>query len=157
MSARPMLRQTFDCEPWAVVQPQLHSLIQQHYQEIAWKKDKIKLNPDWKRYEDMERAGVLKTFTVREDGALIGYAIFFVRENLHYNDVLWAANDIVFVRKDKRGLTGIRLLKYAEQALRKMGCHVVSMHIKREHDWGRLAGRLGYEHTEANYWKWIGD
>lgn len=137
---------------------ELKPLLSAHYEEIAWRKDVIKLDPDFDKYRKLELLGSLCIYTAREDGALIGYAIFILSLNLHYR-IKQASNDIFYVEPTKRGaLVGKRLLReYSESELAAQGVKVINLHIKRSHDWTKLAERWGYEHTEANCQKWLGD
>jgi L-amino acid N-acyltransferase YncA len=128
-----------------------------HYEEIAWNKDKIQLDPDLERYKMLERQGKLKIYTLRNDeGRLVGYAAWLVLAHLHYKSTLCAANDVIYVAPAARGIAGTRLLKFSEAELRKLGVQVLGLHIKTVLNWGPLAECLKYERTESNYHKWIG-
>jgi len=133
-------------------------LFEKHYQEIAWKKDKIKLNVDYKKYESIFKLGQLKIYTAREDGLIIAYAWWFVITHLHYMDCMKAMNDVLYVDPDKRGgRTGIKLIQFSELELKKLGVHTIGMHIKKSFDWGIVAERLGYEPVETLYEKFVGE
>jgi len=114
-----------------------------HYHEIAHYKD-IKLEPNVAEYFKMEDAGFLKAYTAREDGELIGYAVYLVRHNLHYKSSLQAQQDIIYISKEKRGF-GKDFIKFCDDELRKMGVQVVRQHIKFAHDWSKVLERMGYE------------
>ena len=43
----------------ATVKDDIRPLIQKHWEDIALNKDKIKLNPDWDAYHDLEQKGML--------------------------------------------------------------------------------------------------
>ncbi len=134
-------------------------LLRRHYEEIAWNKDKIPFNPDVERYRWLEAANMLRIYTAREDGVLVGYAVFCVTQMLHYQDVTQAQNDVVYVDPSRRGaMIGQKLLRdYAEGALKREGVQVVTLHIKVKHDWSKLAQRWGYETTDLLMQKFIGD
>ena len=72
-------------------------LLERHWEEIAVNKDKIKLNPHWEAYVDLEDSGQLRIFTARENGKLIGYFVVIVGVNLHYKDHVFAVNDILYL------------------------------------------------------------
>ena len=128
-----------------------------HYEEIAWNKDKIPLRPDLKKYAAMEATGMMKCYTAREYGKIIGYAVWFILHHMHYQDTLMAMNDIIYIAKEKRGsMTGIKLLEYSEKELKQFGVQTIGLHIKKVFDWGRVAERIGYECVESTYQKWIG-
>ena len=76
---------------------EMKPLFAEHWEEIAWRKDKIALAPDYAAYVALETIGVFKLYTARREGALIGYACWFVSPLLHYKTTLCATNDIVYV------------------------------------------------------------
>lgn len=132
-------------------------LLYAHYNEIAWLKEKIPLDPDYDRYEAGAKAGVIRIFTARRDADLVGYAIFIVQPHLHYRQTMWAMNDILYVMAGIRGYAiGAKLLRFAEEQLRGDGVHVIGLHSKDAHNIGPLAARLGFERVETNWLKWIG-
>jgi len=57
---------------------EIQALIELHWEQIALNKDEIKLNPDWDQYEAAEAQGVLKVFTARDEGVLVGYFVVLV-------------------------------------------------------------------------------
>lgn len=133
-------------------------LAKEHYEEIAWRKDVIPLNPDLERYAQLADKGFLKCFVIRNtEEKIIGYATYVISYHLHYRDILVATNDLVYVEKTKRGaMLGAKLLTFSEQCLKDMGAKMATLHIKTSLDWSVLALRLKYEHTEHNFFKWIG-
>lgn len=136
---------------------EMKPLLEEHYQEIALYKDKIKLNPDYEKYYALERNNNLCVFTVREEGKLIGYSIFFVFHHLHYSDCLTASNDIVFIsKKFRKGMAAIKLFKFAETHLINMGVAVINYHIKFSNDIKALMDRLEYkDDVEKIYSKFV--
>lgn len=149
---------TLTTETLGAVIGEIGPLLRKHYEEIAWKKDKIAFDPDLERYRALEEAGALRIYIAREAGAMIGYAVFFVGQNMHYRGTKQAVNDIFYVDKSRRGvMLGQKLLRdYAESELKLEGVQIIVLHIKREHDWHTLAEHWGYEWTEYNMQKWIG-
>ena len=77
-------------------------LLNMHYEEIALNKDFIKLNPNIEQYEDAEKQGILKIFTARDEGKIVGYFAVLVNRSLHYQDHLYAHNDVIFLHPDHR-------------------------------------------------------
>ena len=132
-------------------------LLRAHYEEIAWRRDKIALAPDEARYKSLEKAGVLRVYTARADGRLIGYSVYLVAAALHYKDTVYANNDVLFIEAAARGTAGLRLIRFAEAALKAEGVHVVLLHVKSYNDWSVIAARMGYEPTDKIFQKWIGD
>lgn len=145
---------SYQREPIADLWEELMPLLERHYREIAHWQD-IALDPDRVLYEAIERAGQLRLYTARRDGALIGYVIFFVRFNLHYRHSLQAVQDVVFVAPEHR-TTGVGrgLLRFAGDALGAERVQVVIHHAKHAHpELGQLLEAEGYEPIETLYAK----
>ena len=133
-------------------------LFEMHYKEIAWKQDKIALKPDLEKYKILEDKGILIMYSAREDGVLIGYAVWMIMPHMHYSDTKIGSNDVLYVHPNKRGgRTGLNLIKYSEVELKKLGVHSILLHIKKSFDWGNVAERIGYEAVDTIYQKWIGE
>ena len=58
-------------------------LLEEHWEEVALNKDKIKINPDWEAYFSLESQGKLDIFTARDEGVLVGYFVVFVYPHIH--------------------------------------------------------------------------
>lgn len=149
---------TYQTETVDGVLPDILPLLLDHYREVEWRQDKIPFNPDYDSYRALEKAGALEIYTARDDGALVGYAIFVVSSNLHYR-VVQAQNDLFYVKPSHRGIMiSQHLLRdFAESELKALGVQVINLTIKSAHNWQLLAERWGYEHTEINMQRWIGD
>jgi len=127
---------------WDTIMP----LLQEHKEEIAHYQD-ILLNPDQPAYEQAEDRGLLRCYVARLNGELVGYAIFFVKRNMHYRDSLQAVQDVLFVTKPHRhGRVGLKLIQYSEDQLKTEGVQVCYHHVKvSTPDTVALFHKLGYE------------
>jgi GNAT superfamily N-acetyltransferase len=151
---------TLQVEPYASARDD--ALIKMHYDEIALNKDEKPLNPDWARYEQMEAAGNLVCFTARDDGRMVGYSVFLLSWHLHYNTVRVAANDVLYLHPDyRKGMIGIRLIKYSEAELGKYGADWITFHVKfnkipdDRKDFSPILHRMGYSDEEKMVGKMI--
>lgn len=125
-------------------------LLEKHWKEIAHYQD-IALDPDFDQYERLENSGALRTFTARtEDNSLVGYAVFFVRANIHYKSSIQAAQDVLFIDPNHRGF-GRDFIVWCDEELRKEGVQAVYHHVKAAHNFGPLLERLGYELVDLIY------
>jgi hypothetical protein len=132
---------------------EIKDLLPLHYDELCVTKD-FPLLPDYEAYGKLYVADMLRCVTARDEGGLVGYAIFIVQPHLHYMTCRTAFEDIYFLRKDHRlGRTGIRLFQFAEEALKSDGVHRIIMHTKVHLDNSRLFEYLGYKHTDKLYTK----
>ena len=128
-------------------------LLQKHWREIAHYQD-IELKPDVETYAKLEAAGQLRCYTARDCGRLIGYVVFFVRPNPHYMESLQAVQDVLFLAAEfRKGTTGLRLIRYAEQKLKAEAVQVIYHHAKRTTRFGQLLEHLGYELVDEIYAK----
>lgn len=105
-------------------------LLIEHKAEIAHYPD-IELDPDVAAYNACEDVDLLRCYTARMNGALIGYACFFVKRNMHYRRSLQALQDVLFVSKPHRhGRVGYKLIRFAESSLQLERVQVIFQHIK---------------------------
>ncbi len=143
------IRMTIAVENYLSVIEEIKPLLREHWLEIANFKDSIPLDPDWAKYQAMEAAGMLVIITMRRGGKLVGYSIFMLLNHPHYQSTLFAMNDILYlVPAERRGLTGIRLIKESERILMKMNVKKITWHLKPQHDFSPILKRMGYMHEE---------
>lgn len=141
-----------DCDPFAFVE-EMKTLFPLHYEELCVTKD-FPLVPDYDAYKRLADAGMLRCVTVRADEEMIGYAIFIVQPHLHYMTCKTAFEDIYYIRPDfRKGRVGIRLFKYAEEVLQRIGVNRIIMHTKIHMDNSKLFEYLGYKLTDKIYTK----
>ena len=127
-------------------------LLDLHYNEIALNQDKIKLNPDWDVYKELEQEGKLKIFTARDNDTLVGYFVVVVGVNMHYKDHTFACNDIIYLHKDyRKGFAGIKLIKFAKKCLTEDGVSVLAINTKVHQPFDRVLERLGFNLIERVY------
>jgi GNAT superfamily N-acetyltransferase len=140
------------------VEEECQELIRLHWEEIALNKAKIRLNPDWESYYEAEKQGKFKVFTARLSGTLVGYFAVFIGSNPHYKDHLFAANDVIYLHKDfRKGMTGVKLIKFAEACLKQDGVSVLSINTKTHQPFDPILSRLGFNLIERVYSKYLGE
>jgi hypothetical protein len=131
---------------------ELMPLLEKHYHEIAHHKD-IPLDPDWTRYATMESIDALRAFIARDDkGVMLGYAIFFIAQNMHYKTSRQALQDVLFIDPQQRGF-GIKFVLWCDRELEREGVQVVYHHVKSAHNFGPMLERLGYSLVDLIYTK----
>jgi GNAT superfamily N-acetyltransferase len=129
-------------------------LFKLHWDDVALNKDIIKLNPDYQSYEAAEKAEMLKIFTARSEGVLVGYFAALVQRGLHYKDHIFAQNDVLFLHKaHRKGMTGAKLIRFAENCLKDDGVSVLFINTKVHAPLDPLLNRLGFDHVENNFAK----
>jgi GNAT superfamily N-acetyltransferase len=138
----------------ANVKEEIKPLLEEHWELVALNKGKIKLNPNWKEYARLDAAGVLRIFTARDEGQLVGYFVLFISQSVHYQDHLFATNDVIFVLPDKRaGATGYKLVKYAQDYCRDSGVSLMTINTKVHLPFDSLMVGMGFDLIERIYAK----
>jgi hypothetical protein len=128
-----------------------YPLYVKHVAEVGYfKQDK----PDmmWADYFAIEDNGMLRVFCVRDAASkLIGYGLYFVRQNLHYADTKMAQCDMIYIEPEHRGKTGEKFIAWVDQSLKSEGVMVVTHHAKVYYDFGSMLKRQEYTHIENIY------
>lgn len=135
----------FKIEPVLSVRSEMETLLLDHYEELTLNKSVVKLNPDWEEYNRLEISNKFTLITVRLETNLIGYIAFFIKPHIHYKDLIVASNDVLYLKKEYRlGMTGVRMLKYAEQTVKELGADKITWHVKHSSDFRPILHRMGY-------------
>lgn len=144
---------TFRMESYADVMDEIKQYYQMHHDEVK-PYDKIEANGgDEESFVRMDEMGLSKTFTMREDGQLIGYAVVMVHPHLHHINHIYGIYDRIYVRPDKRGPNSKSFIEYIDSKLEEAGVHVIVQACKARKNYGSLLEHLGYELTEYTYSK----
>jgi GNAT superfamily N-acetyltransferase len=141
----------YQAERVADIQPELQILAELEYAELG---QPFPLLPDWQRLRALEAAGKTLLLTVRSAGALIGANLMLVDTHIHYCSTRVAINDALFLREEyRRGRIGIKLINFAEIALRAQGVQAIFYHAKPLNHLGALLQHLDYAAAETVYRK----
>lgn len=139
------------------VKAELIPLLDKRWELVALNQGEIKLNPNWKEYANLDAAGILRIFTARDDGKLVGYFVLMLSESIHYQDHLFATNDVIFVLPDSRaGATGYKLVKFAEEYCREAGVSLMMINTKVHIPFDSLMIGMGFDLIERIYSKFLG-
>lgn len=147
---------TFAREILFEVVEDVQPLLQLHYEELTLNRDRVKLDPMWEKYAQLEAShrDALQIFTARDEGALVGYAAFFVQPHLHYRSLFPAINDVIFVHPQRRDSTGLRLIRHCERELKPYAQKIV-FHVKPDTPMAALMPKLGYALNEHVFGKFL--
>ena len=145
---------TYQPESVIDIQPQLLSLVEDHYEELA--DTSVPLDVDWSKYYQMETIGIYYTLTVRDNGVLIGYIGYIVTPHIRYQSEVFAVADVFYLKPEyRKGRIGIKLFQYAEQEMKRHGVTKIVNHVKLKNDFGKIFEYLGYKPLERSYIKGI--
>jgi hypothetical protein len=150
---------TFAKETYAEVISEIKRLLELHWEEIALLKNKIPLDPDYDKYQELEKLGMMHFLTARNEvNELVGYNIFTIFNHIHYKSTPMAQIDIMFMEQSyRKGRNGIRFLKFFESESKKLGVKKLIGGTKEHFDIGKLFEYLDWTPTDRMYSKWIGD
>jgi GNAT superfamily N-acetyltransferase len=117
---------------------------------VAALKSAFKLNPDWKRYDQLNREGkfgFVAAYTgppVAEE--MVGYLAFIIEPHMHYKDTTIAVGDVHYVLPEwrRRGV-GFRLIQKAERVAKERGAQWFVLREKIDHRHGDLYQVMGYK------------
>jgi GNAT superfamily N-acetyltransferase len=133
--------------------PDLKKLIQANYEELCVTKE-FPLLPDYDAYERIAKTGNITCIVCVDKDEVVGYAIFLIQPHLHYKTCLTAFEDIYYLKPEyRKGRTGIKMFKFAEDVLRSAGVNRIIFHTKIHLDNSKLFEYLGYKHTDKLYSK----
>lgn len=115
-----------------------HSAEQEHDQTIP-------LDPDIERYNLAEEVGLLRCFTARMDGVLIGYGVFGVCMSLRHRTLLEATQDSLYLIPNfRKGRIGIQFIRFMEAELKAEGVIVIRQHTHPDTPLDGLLPKMGY-------------
>jgi L-amino acid N-acyltransferase YncA len=140
----------FALEPVTEVWDEAVSLTQANHGETGVL-DEGPFDPQAESYVNLDTTGLLRLFTMRDEGVLVGYQVFIVSPHLHYPSMLWASQDVVYVAPRCRGRAAVRFMRWVDEQLKNEGAHVILRHVSRKLDFHRTLERMGYYEQEVAY------
>lgn len=136
------------------VKPDILPLLYLDWQEIEHLKGVRDFDPDWDAYETLELANLLRVFTVRAEGKLVGYYSCIISPSLHCKGLLQANAEVVYLHKDyRKGLVGYKLFKFAEKCLKEDGIKVLHLTTTEVNPIDPVLSKLGYTKIETKFEK----
>lgn len=146
---------TLQVEPCAdLIETEFWPLLEAHREELTTHKDLMQLAPLAERYREAERSGVMFVVTARDEGELVGYSVNFIGPHLHYSNLRYVHNDVLYLaRSHRRGRLGVRLLAATERAALSRGAKLVVWHAKPGTALDALLPRMGYRVQDTLYSK----
>jgi len=134
----------FKEEAFSQIYAEATPLLEQHHKEIS--KYDFDLDPDLETYKKLSELRIYQSFTVRDEGELVGYAGFFVSPKLHFKSVLQAINDVIYIQPALRGNgIGKHFISYIDDAMKFKGVDVTFYNVPAKNDWSIILKDKGYE------------
>ena len=110
------------------------------------------LDIDWDTYNTLEEQGLLKFFTAREEGKLVGYAVVLSFSPLTMRGRRYSIVDAIYVDKSYRGI-GKKLFGFVESCLKEDGVERLIASSSSINPIGSFLSRMNYVETETKYEK----
>jgi hypothetical protein len=127
-------------------------LFKDHYDEIAERTDVIELDPNMEQYDVLFKKDMLEIHTIRDDGKLIGYSLWFITNHIHYKKSLTASSDVLYISPNyRKGMLGYKFIKWTTEEIKKRNPQRIIFHVKPFLDYGRLLERIGGNFFEKIY------
>lgn len=133
--------------------------VEAHWAETETLYRQATSNPNYNIYMQLEAEGKFATFTVRnkETTELVGHIGFYIYESMHSMGVMEAREDAFFLAKEHRGgRLALKLYDYAEDCVKQMGVHQISMSCKAPAggpDLDKFLRRKGFAPVATSYFK----
>lgn len=151
-TATPAVSYKFASERLATCWDDAQELTVLHHAEVSVIEVE-RFAPDRERYFQLDNGGIMRTFTARIDGRLVGYAIFLVVPHLHYGAMSWAAQDVLFVHPQHRGRMSVDFIRWMDRELELEGVECIHRHVTEKRDYSGLLESEGYVKIETGYMK----
>lgn len=133
---------------------EMRDILMRHWLEIARHQDKVRLEPDWGKYKEIQKSDSLVLTVSRLHEKIVGYIFNFVFPNIHYKSCLVGQNDVIFIDKEHRkGNHAKHFIQFTEKVLQNIGVKKFILTLKVEHDFSVLLERMKYEFIEKVYEK----
>lgn len=129
-------------------------ILEEHWDEVAKNKKLMVLNPDWAKYKLLADAGMLFCLVAYADNEIVGYSFNMLDTHLHYADLVYCNNDVLFVKKEYRSSTlGLRLIKETELEAKRRGAELMLWHAKEHTSLARIFELKKYKVQDIIYSK----
>lgn len=134
--------------------PDAEAIFPRHWAELALNQDKIKIDIDKLRYEDMEKFGLMYILTARKAGQLVGYLMAFLMPHFHYKSAgKMALVDMYYVIPEERKGAGAKLFCEFERRMKEMEVVQMIISCKLHQDHTQLFLALGYTWSDKTFIK----
>lgn len=121
-----------------------------HYADMKRKEEYGPGDIDWFSYIQASHLGKCKVVTVREDGELIAYSVFFIFNNMNHRKIIEATNTGLFIKKEYRGKIILELLRKSDEFLQNYGV-METNYATNDTRIGKLLERVKYKTSNVTW------
>jgi len=126
-------------------------LLKKHYNEVGT--EGYAISPDRAIYIKSSASGLYACYTLRVVERLVGYLGFWILSHPHYLMNV-AQMDLLFIEKEYRGGSAVKLIKFSEIDLKEnYNIDVIFQSTSSKRDIGPLFLRLGYKNSDKMFMK----
>jgi len=131
-------------------------LAEEHYYEVCEHRDKIKFQMAWGYFLDLEKKGASFICVVRNDGRMVGYALFTFHTTLKSGDLPAADCFALFLDQKYRG-KGIskQLIEVCEDFIYQQGVRQIFWPVRPQRNYGWMLEEAGYFISDIIYTKYL--
>lgn len=127
---------------------QMQPLLSAHFEEVKDQFD-VPMKIDLDQYRRIEHLGMLKIFTARCLGELVGYNVFITGNHPHCAEMKVANLNLLYIKKSHRGF-GKEFVAWCDEELFRGGIDVIIQAHKPEISFIDALKDLGYVSKEVN-------
>jgi hypothetical protein len=143
-------------EPLSRFWPDADPLFRLHWKELCVNPQKLKIDVDKERYEQLEKLNMLYVLTARRGkaGRLVGYIMAFILPHFHYKSSgEIASTDMYWVKPEERHGIGLKLFVRFEQDMKARGVVQMLTSCKVHQDHSKFLKLLDWQHTDETFCK----
>lgn len=118
-----------------------------HWRETEMYREKEGFAPDIESLLSTERSGHSILYTARHDGDLVGHLSFLIYKSMQTQRTNAVEEYFYLLPQFRKGFNALRLIKFAVNDLRELGCSGITMTCKTANDISPLLKRAGFSHV----------
>ena len=130
----------------AVYMQRITALMRDNWEETGFD---FEFAPSVEMYQQAVANGVMFALAAIDGDDVIGYCTMAVTPHMHNPSMIVAANDALFVRKDRRGIVSARLITAAEDEAKRRGASRVLWHTRAGTGLASMLERRGYTPSDV--------
>lgn len=129
-------------------------LLEENWEAVAKNKQIMLLSPDREKYLNLSKNNQLICLAAKIDGVMVGYSVNILQYHLHYSNLFFCNNDVIFLCEDLRNTPlGLRLIKQTEKAAKAKGAKLMLWHAKEGTSLDKLLPKMGCKVQDIIYSK----
>lgn len=130
------------------------ALLNENWEAVAKNKNIMLLSPDRDKYLQLSKNNQLICIAAKIDGVLVGYSVNILQHHLHYSDLFYCNNDVIFLCEDLRNTPlGLRLIRQTERVAKAKGAKLMLWHAKENTSLDKLLPKMGCKVQDIIYSK----